>query len=89
MSGTAMIMNAYCRANRAGVCRTPEVKEMLTKAWWGMKSHSVGSRTFSFLWGQGVSFNKEDYARTPSTGTCYVAPLAGPEYVKTFGPLTP
>jgi rhamnogalacturonyl hydrolase YesR len=31
-SGTAMIVNAYCRAYRAGVCRTPEVKETLTRA---------------------------------------------------------
>jgi hypothetical protein len=88
-SGTAMILNAYCRAYRVGVCRTPEVKEMLTKAWWGLKAHTVGPRTYSFLWGQGVSYNKDDYARKPSSGAVYLAPLAGPEYVKTFGPLVP
>lgn len=88
-SGTAMIVNAYCRAYRAGMCNTPEVKEMLTKAWYGLKAHTIGSRTCSFQWGQGVSYDKEDYTHTPSSGTCYVVPLAGPEYVKTFGPLVP
>ena len=88
-SGTAMILRAYCHAWRAGVCRTPEVKEMLTKAWRGLKAHTVGPRTFSFLWGMGTSFDKSAYARKPSSGTPYLAPLAGPEYVKTFGPLVP
>jgi hypothetical protein len=86
-SGTAMILNSYCKAWQAGVCQTPQVKEMLTKAWYGLKAHTVGGRTFSFLWGQGATNDKKAYSVNPSSGTPYLAPLAGPEYVKTFGPL--
>ncbi len=88
-SGTAMILRSYCHAWRAGVCRTPQVKAMLTKAWYGLKTHTVGGRTFSFLWGQGATHDKSAYAVNPSSGTPYLAPLAGPEYVITFGPLVP
>jgi hypothetical protein len=84
-----MILRSYCHAWRAGVCRTPQVKAMLTKAWYGLKTHTVGGRTFSFLWGQGATHDKSAYAVNPSSGTPYLAPLAGPEYVITFGPLVP
>ena len=30
-----------------------------------------------------------DSAKKPSSGTVYLTPLAGPEYVMTFGPLVP
>jgi hypothetical protein len=86
-SGTGMIVRGYCHAWRAGVCQTPEVKEMLTKAWKGLKAHTVRGRTYSFLWGMGASNDRKAYAAKPSSGTSYVVPLAGPEFVKTFGPL--
>ena len=88
-SGTGMILNSYCHAWRAGICRTPQVKAMLTKAWYGLKAHTVGGRTFSFLWGQGATPDRKAYSVNPSSGTQYLAPLAGPEYVVTFGPLVP
>jgi rhamnogalacturonyl hydrolase YesR len=88
-SGTAMIVRAYCHAWQVGVCRTPQVRQMLTKAWCGLKAHTVGGRTFSFLWAFGATHDKAGYSRKPSSGTPYLAPLAGPEYVKTFGPLVP
>jgi hypothetical protein len=88
-SGTAMILRAYCHAWRAGVCQMPQVKEMLTKAWYGLKAHSVGGRTFSFLWGFSATHDKSAYGKKPSSGTVYLTPLAGPEYVMTFGPLVP
>jgi hypothetical protein len=88
-SGTGMIVRSYCRAWRAGAGQSPQVKEMLTRAWCGIKAHTLGYRTFSFLWGKGPSNDKASYAVTPSSGIPYVCPLAGPEYVKTFGPLVP
>ncbi len=69
----------------AGACRTPQVKEMLTKAWYGLKAHTVGARTFSFLWGKGPSNDKKSYSVTPSSGIPYICPLAGPEYIKRWG----
>ena len=86
-SGTGMIIRSYCRAWRAGAGQTPQAKEMLTKAWYGVKAHTLGHRTFSFLWGKGPSSDKASYSVTPSSGIPYVCPLAGPEYIKTFGPL--
>ncbi len=88
-SGTAMIVRSYCHAWLAGVCRTPEVKEMLTKAWRGLKAHTIGPKTYSFVWEMGATANTGLYQTKPASGTPYCVTLAGPDYVQTFGPLVP
>ncbi len=89
ISGSAMIVRHFCHAWRAGVLQSPGVRDMITRAWKGVKSHTLQGRSCSQSYGTSAGYDVMFYNSIPASGSCNWATYAGAEYVKTFGPLVP